>query len=63
MVEYSEWVEAVHKAYQKQGGTYDGDTAARLVELAAEFWEENKEEVLELAFEAAVRLAMDKLDV
>jgi len=63
MVEYSEWIKAVHTAYKRQGGTYDEDTAADLVEVAAQFWQENKEQLIELAFDAAVRVAIEALDV
>lgn len=62
MVEYQEWVKAVHEAYKRQGGTYHGDASARLLELAAEFWDRHKEELVEIAFEEAVRLAARKLD-
>lgn len=63
MVEYSEWIQAVHTAYQRQGGTYQEGTAAQLVEIAAEFWQENKEELIELALDAAIRVAMRQLNV
>lgn len=63
MVEYTEWIEAVHEAFQRQGGTYNEDTAAELVEIAGEFWQENKEELIELAFDAAIRVAMRQLNV
>jgi len=63
MVDYSQWTEAVHTAYKQMGGSYDEGTATELTSLAAEFWNENKEQILELAFEAAVRLARSALDV
>lgn len=64
MVDYTEWTEAVHTAYQDLGGTYDDQSVVqRLTELAAQFWNENKQELLELAFDAAVKLAKRVLDV
>lgn len=63
MVEYDRWVEAVHEAYQALGGSYDGDTAAELVEIAARFWNRNKEELKKIAYREAVRLAERKLNV
>lgn len=63
MVEYNEWTRAVHEAYQSLGGTYDGDTAAELIEIAAGFWERNKEELKRIAYREAVRLAENKLNV
>jgi hypothetical protein len=61
MVNYEQWISAVHTAYKQQGGTYQQDTASRLVQLAAEFWQQNKEELLGLAFDAAVRVAKRSL--
>lgn len=64
MVTYTEWTKAVHTAYQQMGGTYEDETIVqRLTELAAEFWNENKEELIEIAFDAAVKLARRVLDV
>jgi len=39
------------------GGTYTEGTAPDLTEQAAQFWQENKEELIELAFAAAVEVA------
>lgn len=57
MVTYNEWTTAVHTAYKERGGTYTGDTAAELTTVAAQFWQENKEQLLDLAFAAAVEVA------
>lgn len=61
MVEYVDWVRAVHKAYKQNGGVYESDTAEEIVSIAADYWEENKERILRLAFEAAVRFAEEIL--
>lgn len=63
MVEYSQWTAAVNEAYQNLGGSYDGDTAAELIEIAAGFWQRNKEELKTIAYREAVRLAERKLNV
>jgi len=57
MVTYSEWTEAVHTAYKEQGGQYNEGTAAELTSLAADFWNQNKEQLLELAFRSAIEVA------
>jgi hypothetical protein len=61
MVTYNEWTEAVHTAYKQMGGTYTEGTAPDLTEQAAAFWEANKEQLLELAFAAAVEVAKQAL--
>jgi hypothetical protein len=63
MVEYNEWVKAVHEAYKAAGGTYGSDTAADLVEEAAKFWERNKDELKTIAYREAVRIARRALNV
>lgn len=63
MVDYSEWVKAVHEAYKEKGGTYDEDTASEIVQIAAEFWQRNKEELKQIAYREAVRLAKKRLNV
>lgn len=63
MVTYSEWTEAVHTAFKELGGSYEEGTTPEITQLAAQFWEENKEELLSLAFDAAVRVAKRALDV
>jgi len=63
MVDYSTWVEAVHEAYKAEGGTYTEGTAADLVQLAAEFWNRNKEELKAIGKREAVRIAREALDV
>lgn len=57
MVSYEEWIEAVNEAYKANGGTYQEDTAARLIEEAAAFWNRNKEELKTIAYREAVRIA------
>lgn len=63
MVSYDEWVQAVNEAYKALGGTYDEDTASRLIQLAADFWQRNKEELKTIAYREAERLAEEVLDV
>jgi hypothetical protein len=63
MVDYSDWVKAVNEAYVQQGGVYDEDTAAELIEIAARFWQRNKSELKTIAYREAVRLAERKLNV
>lgn len=62
MVSYSEWVSAVHAAYKANGGTYSEGTAADIVQLAAEFWQRNKEELKTIGQREAERLARQRLD-
>lgn len=61
MVDYSEWIEAVNEAYKSLGGTYGENTAARLIEEAAAFWQRNKEELKTIAYREAVRIAEREL--
>jgi hypothetical protein len=63
MVEYSEWIEAVHEAYKTEGGTYDEGTASQLVQIAAEFWQRNKEELKQIGYREAVRLARRSINL
>lgn len=63
MVEYDTWVSVVHEAYQNQGGTYDEATAAEIVQLAAEFWQRNKDELKQIARREALRIAEDAISV
>jgi hypothetical protein len=62
MVTYPEWVKATHEAYKANGGTYSEGTAAEIVEAAAAFWERNKEELKQIAYREAVRIARRALD-
>lgn len=63
MVTYEQWVQAVNEAYKAQGGTYAEGTAAELIQLAAEFWQRNKEELEYIAYREAVQLARQSLNV
>jgi hypothetical protein len=45
MAEYTDVVEAINTSHKRQGGTYDEDTAATLIQLAAEFYNRNKEQI------------------
>lgn len=63
MVTYTEFVEAGHEVFQEQGGTYGEDTAAELVELLAEFWNRNKDELIEIGKREAKRIIRRNLDV
>lgn len=63
MVTYTEFIEAGHEAYQEMGGTYQEDTAAELVQLLAEFWQRNKEELIEIGKREAKRIIKRNLDV
>jgi len=63
MVDYSNWVKAVHEAYRAEGGTYAEGTASEIVQIAAEFWNQNKDELRDLAYREAVRLARRSLEV
>lgn len=63
MVSYEQWVKAVHEAYKTEGGTYAEGTASELVQLAARFWQRNKDELKEIAYREAVNLARRSLDV
>lgn len=63
MVTYNQWTEAVHTAYKQMGGSYGGDTATELTSLAAEFWQENKDQLVDIDFPTAVDLAKRALNV
>lgn len=63
MVTYEQWVEAVNEAYKAQGGSYVEGTAAELIQIAAEFWQRNKEELKTIAYREAVQLAQQNMDV
>lgn len=45
MAEYTEVVEVMNEVHKEKGGTYDEDTAARIIQLAAEFYQRNKSEI------------------
>lgn len=63
MVTYEQWVEAVNEAYKAEGGTYVEGTAAELIQLAAEFWNRNSEQLKSIAYQEAVRLAQQNMNV
>jgi hypothetical protein len=45
MAEYTDVVEAINASHKAQGGTYTEDTASTLIQLAADFYNRNKEEI------------------
>ena len=47
MAEYTDVVAQIHAVHKDKGGTYDEDTAAEIVQLAAGYYRQNTEEVLE----------------
>lgn len=58
MVEYSDWVKAMHRAYKNEGGEYGSEAVSQtIVDVAAEVWNEHKEQILEMAMYAAVEFA------
>lgn len=63
MVEYTEWIELGHDVYQAKGGTYGEGTAADLVEILAEFWSRNREELLTIGRREARRILERELQV
>lgn len=61
MVSYTEWTEAVHEAYKAAGGTYpSGNSVVQaLTRAAADFWNRNKDELLDLALDAVTTVARE----
>lgn len=45
MAEYTDVVEVMNEVHKEKGGTYQEDTAAEIIQLAAEFYNRNKEEL------------------
>lgn len=45
MAEYTDVVELMNEVHKEKGGTYGEDTAATIIQLAAEFYNRNKEEI------------------
>lgn len=48
MVTYTDVVEVMNEVHREKGGTYGEGTAVEIVQLAAEFWQRNKEELVEI---------------
>ena len=47
MVEFTELVAIMNEVHKEKGGTYDGDTAVEIVQLAGEVYRDNKQTVLD----------------
>jgi len=47
MAEFTDLVSVMNEVHKDKGGTYDGDTAVQIIELAGEVYRDNKELVLE----------------
>jgi len=68
MVDFQTWVGVVNEAYVDMGGTYgtgpSGDTniAAAILRAASDWWQENKETIIELAVDGARRLAEELIN-
>lgn len=45
MAEYTDVVEVMNEVHKEKGGTYNEDTAAEIIRLAAEFYNRNKDEL------------------
>jgi heterodisulfide reductase subunit B len=60
MAEYTDVVAAINAVHKSKGGTYDGDTAVEIVELAAGYYRQNTEEVLK-ATPAELRQTFDRI--
>lgn len=63
MVEYTEWVSLGHEVYKAKGGTYDGDTAAELVQVLARFWNRNREELISIGQNEARNILENQLQL
>lgn len=63
MVSYTEFIEAGHEVYQEKGGRYQEGTAAELVQLLAEFWQRNKEQLKAIGYREAKRVIDRNLNV
>ena len=60
MAEYTDVVAAINAVHKSKGGTYDDDTAVEIVELAAGYYRQNTEEVLD-ATPAQLRQTFDRI--
>lgn len=47
MAEYTDVVAAINAVHKSKGGTYQEGTAVEIVELAAGYYRQNKQEVVE----------------
>lgn len=61
MVSYTQWTEAVHEAYKAAGGTYpSGNSVVQaLTRAAADFWNRNKDQLLDLAVDGVQTVARE----
>ena len=60
MAEYTDVVAAINAVHKSKGGTYDEGTAVEIVELAAGYYRQNTEEVLD-ATPAQLRQTLDRI--
>jgi len=60
MVNYTQWTGVVHDVYKSMGGDYGAQGVVQAItRAAAEWWNENKETIIELAVDGARRLARE----
>jgi hypothetical protein len=47
MAEFTDLVSVMNEVHKDKGGTYDGDTAVEIIELAGQVYRDDKQTVLE----------------
>lgn len=63
MVTYTEWTAIVHDEYKAMGGGYQAQGVVQAVtRAAADFWNRRKDEIIELAADAAATLARELIN-
>jgi len=45
MAEYTDVVDLMNQVHKEMGGSYDGDTAVEIVQLAAQYYNSNEQEI------------------
>ena len=64
MVEYTEWTEIGHSVYKSKGGTYSGrESAQQVTSVLAEYWRENRADLVSASRAEARRVAESEIRV
>jgi len=63
MVEYSVWIEVGNEVFKAKGGVYGDETATELIQVLADYWNENKDELRSMSRSQAKNVAQANLQV
>lgn len=63
MVQYTTWTKLVHDEYKNRGGEYGSQGVVQAVtRAAASWWTDNKQQIVELAVDAAKHLVRELMN-